>query len=463
MILDYAKILLLLWTVNIVPPVLAYVMGDRWNQPLDLGRPFRDGKPLLGSHKTMRGVLGGSIGGACAAVFMGMPWWVGLIAGILSMAGDLLSSFLKRRLSLGSGASVPAVDQGFEGALPFLALAPYFSLDGSEVFSLLLAFSAGAYAGSWFHLHVILKEPVDDYPRPLKAHVRMRELRACQMLNNPLRYLLNFEDAFYYHILMKTVFKALGIYDKGMENALEVESRKVCFRFPDLPRSFENYTILYMSDLHLDGLRGLDRKLQELVDDLEVDLCILGGDFRMETYGPFEEALRQLGELAPRIRTRDGVYGVLGNHDCLEMVKPLEKLGVNFLINDAKAIERNGERIWIVGIDDPHHFKCHDLDVAFEEVPQGSFSIFLAHSNEVYKEAARHGTRLYLCGHTHGGQIRVPLLGPVFTHSSAPRRLCYGEWRHGHMAGFTSCGVGVSGVPVRFSTKGEVLLVTLKR
>lgn len=463
MILAYTKILLLLWTANLVPPLLAYFMGERWNWPLDRGHLFRDGQPLLGNHKTLRGVLGGSIGGACAAVFMGIPLWIGFVSALLSMAGDLLSSFIKRRLSLGSGSSVPAVDQGFEGAFPFLVLAPHFSLSGSEVFSLLIAFCAGAYAGSWIHIHVILREPVDDYPRPLKAHVRMRELRACQMLNNPLRYLLNFEDAFYYHILMKTAFKALGIYDKGRENALRIEFREIPFRFPDLPSSFQNYTILYMSDLHLDGLRGLDRRLLELVDGLEVDLCVLGGDLRMETYGPFDEALRSLEALTPRIRARDGIFGVLGNHDCLEMVKPMEKLGINFLINDSRAIEHNGDRIWLVGVDDPHYFKCHDLDVAFEGVPHGAFTIFLAHSNEVYKDAARHGTRLYLCGHTHGGQISVPFLGPVFTHSTAPRRLCCGEWRHELMTGFTSCGVGVSGVPVRFSTRGEVILITLTR
>ena len=93
------------------------------------------------------------------------------------------------------------------------------------------------------------------------------------------------------------------------------------------------------------------------------------------------------------------------------------------LLNDAKAIESNGEKIWIVGVDDPHYFKCHDLDAAFAEVPQGAFSIFVAHSNEIYREAAAYHPQLYLCGHTHGGQIQVPLLGAVFTHSKAPRSL----------------------------------------
>lgn len=462
-ILVYSKILLVLWSVNLAPPLLAYLFGDTWNKPLDLGRSFRDGRHLLGSHKTIRGAAGGTLAGLCAGWAVGLPWWVGLLSGIFSMIGDMLSSFLKRRLALPSGSGVAGLDQALEGAMPFLVLKPYVSLSSSEVYAILLVFCGGAYGGSWFHQHVLLKAPLVDYPRPIKAHVRLRELRRCQVLNSPLRYLLNFEEAFYYHFLMKSAFKALGIYEKGKANALNIVRRTLTFRFPDLPSSFEGYTILYMSDLHLDGLTGLNERIRSIVREIRTDLCIIGGDFRMETYGPFDKVLGEIRDLIPHVHSRDGVFGVLGNHDCLEMVKPLERLGVQFLINDARAIERNGERIWIVGIDDPHHFQCHDLGVAFEDVPMGAFSIFLAHSNEVYGEAAKYEPRLYLCGHCHGGQICIPVVGPVFTHSRAPRRLCHGEWRHEGMVGYTSCGVGVSGVPVRFATQGEILVITLRR
>lgn len=462
-IFHYLAILSLLWCINFVPPLLAFFLGDRWNQPLDFGSSFVDGKPLLGPHKTLRGTTGAIAVGAILGMMMGMPWWVGLAAGTLSMAGDITSSFVKRRLSLPSGSGVAGFDQVVEGFLPFLVLQPHFSLSAGQVYCLVIFFCTGAFAGSWFLRHVLLKEPFADYPRPIKPRVRLRELRRCQLLDSPLRYLLNFEDAFYYHFLMKTTFKAMGIYEQGRENALELATRQVTFRFPDLPASFEGYSILYMSDLHLDGLPGLTDRIRSLVDRVYVDLCILGGDFRMETYGPYDSVLSQIRDLVPHLHSEDGILSVLGNHDCLEMVRPMERLGIRFLINDARAIERNGEKIWFVGIDDPHHFRCHNLGVAFQDVPQGAFSVFLSHSNEVYREAARYNPRLYLCGHTHGGQICVPSIGPVFTHSRAPRRLCHGQWHHDGMLGFTSCGVGVSGVPVRFRTKGEILLITLRR
>jgi uncharacterized protein len=275
--------------------------------------------------------------------------------------------------------------------------------------------------------------------------------------------MLNFEDAVYYHIFMKTAFKIMGIYERGMKNALEVEKQEISFSFPDLPPAFDNYKILLLTDLHLDGIDGLTEKIMEIVRETPADLCILGGDFRMETYGPFAEALFHLHKLLPTVQAKDGIVGILGNHDCLEIVDSLQKDGITFLINNSTTIERDGHQIWLAGVDDPHYYKSHDLKQAFERVPDGVFSIFLAHSNEVYKEALQYGPKLYLCGHSHAGQIQIPPFGPIFTHSSAPRYMSNGEWQYQGMHGYTSGGAGVSGVPVRFNSKGEVTLITLKR
>ncbi len=95
----------------------------------------------------------------------------------------------------------------------------------------------------------------------------------------------------------------------------------------------------------------------------------------METHGPFAPALEELCRVLPVISARDGIYGILGNHDCVEMIEPLGKLGVKFLVNDAVAINRNGEEVWLVGVDDPHFFMCHDLGQAFEDVPAAAFAI----------------------------------------------------------------------------------------
>jgi predicted MPP superfamily phosphohydrolase len=365
-------------------------------------------------------------------------------------------------LGAASGNIIPVLDQGFEGLFPFIILGPYLLLGAGDVVILLVLFSVGAYGGSLFLNRVLLAIPFESYPRVLRPRVRLREFRSCQITSAPLRYFLNFEDAFYYHVFMKTLLRVMGVYQKGKQNALKLKTTEIAFTFPDLPRSFDNFTILFLSDLHLDGLDGLTERAEELIRRHPVDLCIIGGDLRMESYGPFAEALARLHRLVPAIQARDGIVGIMGNHDCLEMIEPLQDCGMTVLVNDSKAIERNEEKIWIVGVDDPHYFKCHDLDAAFAEVPKGAFSILVAHSNEIYREASAYHPQFYLCGHSHGGQIQIPLVGAVFTHSKAPRSLYYGPWKYERMLGYTSCGVGVSGVPVRFATQGEVLLITLK-
>ena len=463
MLLVSFKILILLWAVNLAPPLLAYYLDNRWHQPLDSGRNWLDGRPLLGSHKTIRGVIAGVATGAVGGVYLGLPAWLGLAAGVLSMIGDLLSSFLKRRLGKTSGAVVPGLDQVFEGGLPFAVLGPFFNLGAAQVTGLVLAFSAAAFAASWFLQNVILTQPFENYRRPLRLRTRFREWRACQLSDNPLHPFLNFEHAFYYHFLMKTAFQLMGIYRKGICNALEIAPHRLDLRRRGLPPAFDGYTILYLSDLHLDGLEGLTEKIRDIVANHPVDLCLLGGDFRTELSGPYTRTVAHLKRLIPAIHASDGIYAVIGNHDCLEMLEPLHAIGIRFLLNESLAIERNGERFWLVGVDDPHYYQAHDLAQAFEGVPREAFVIFLAHSPEVYTEAAAKGADIYLCGHTHGGQIRLPGIGAVFTHSRAPRRISAGAWTHDGMLGYTSVGVGVSGIPVRFGTRGEVLRLTLRR
>ncbi|MEN6439528.1 MAG: CDP-archaeol synthase [Syntrophobacter sp.] len=459
----YLKLLILLWLINFAPPFMALIFEKKWSTPIDLGHNYSDGRPFFGSHKTIRGFLAGVAAGAFMGAAMGFAWWIGPAAGVLGMSGDLLSSFVKRRLAFPSGDVVPGLDQFPEGFLPFLVLTPQFALSARATLACIIVFGVGAYLGSIFLNRVLLEKPFDSYPRKLRPVTRFRELVSCQISSRPLRFILNFEDAFYYHIFMKTVFRLLGIFGKGRRNALVVETREVSFRFPDLPRSFDGYRILFLTDLHLDGLEGLTEKLIEIVRRIPVDLCILGGDFRMETSGPFANALSHLSALLPEIRARDGIVAVLGNHDCIEIVEKLEEIGIHFLVNQSLALERGEERLWLAGVDDAHYFKCHNPEQAFRDVPKDAFSIFISHSNEIYDQVGQYGPRLYLCGHCHDGQIKIPPFGALFTHSRAPRSLCSGRWSYRGMPGYTSAGVGVSGVPVRFNTKGEVTVITLER
>jgi predicted MPP superfamily phosphohydrolase len=457
------KIIFLLLIINFAPPLLTVYFEECGNLPIDRGRKFLDGKPIFGPHKTYRGFIGGILSGVTVGVMFGFPIWLGLCTGTLSMLGDLISSFIKRRIEQPSGTIAPVLDQAFEGFLPLMLLGPYCQLSSWHILFLGALFCFVAFIGSHFFKIILSSTPFGRYSRKVRPRIRLREWRACDIAYNRLHPLMNFERAFYYHFLMKAFFKILRLYDQGIANALNIRLRKICFEFKDLPVEFDGYTILYLSDLHLDGLPGITQEIQRIVKSLSVDVCLLGGDYRTELSGPYSKVLLHMHRLLKSVHARDGVFAVLGNHDCLEMVPPLENKAICFLINDAAAIEKNGQRLWIVGVDDPHYYHADDLGLAYKKVPDSEFSILLAHSPEIYATAAHYGTRLYLCGHTHAGQIQVPKLGPLFTHIRVSRKYCQDRWRYQNMLGYTSAGAGVSGIPVRFGCQGEVVHITLKR
>jgi hypothetical protein len=455
--------LLFLVGVNFTPFLAHLALGERLGLPLDGGRRWRDGRPILGPHKTLRGVLAGTGAGALAGPLIGVGVLAGAAAGLLAMVGDVVTSFAKRRLGHSSGRPVLGLDQALEGALPLAALAPGLGLGGLEALLALAAFIPISYAGAWFWHDLLYRPPIPSYPRIIRATTRLREWRACHQPLAPWQAWLNFESYVYYRVVMAQLFRVLGLYERGVANVLAVQVVATDLTLDRLPAPFDGYRVLLLTDLHLDGIEGLADRLAERVQAVEADLCLIGGDVRMEMYGPMAPALRGLRRVLGAVQARDGVFGVLGNHDCIEMLPELEATGVTMLVNEAHEIRRDGASVWLVGIDDPHYYRSHDLPLAFREVPAGGFSVFLAHSPEVYREAAAHGADLYLCGHTHGGQICLPRIGPVFTHSSAPRFTAAGPWRHGAMQGYTSRGAGASGVPVRFGCPGEVALLTLRR
>ena len=457
------SVVIFLWAVNFAPPLAAYFLESKWGYPLDGGLNFFDGQPLLGRHKTLRGLFAALATGMLAGYILGWGWWLGFLAAMLSMCGDLGSSFLKRRLKLPSGSDVPGLDQFLEGIFPLFLLK--FSLHLSWLFSffLLILFCVGAFAGSKIYKSTLLKEPFSGYPRPLRARVRFRELTSCKIQSPFWARIFNFEEGIYYHLLIYGFFRLTGLYERGKKNALKFGVKELQLGFANLPASFDGYKILFMSDLHLDGLSGVTERLIGLLSDKSFDLCILGGDYRMFTFGEYSGASKQLQRLVQSICARDGIYAVLGNHDCLEMVDALRKSGVEMLINDSACLEKDGEFMQVVGVDDPHYYRCHDLKQAFKGVSTTDFSLFVAHSPVLYRDVLKYEPELYLAGHTHAGQVQIPRLGMIFTHCPTPRKYCQGVWKYKGILGYTSSGVGVSGVPVRFYCQGELVVLTLKK
>ncbi len=256
--------------------------------------------------------------------------------------------------------------------------------------------------------------------------------------------------------------RCLGLYRRGLRNALDIQLTRLDLEFPDLPAAFDGFRILQLSDLHLDALPGTMEAARAVVAEVEADLCVLTGDYRLRVSGPHEQILPSMAALAGAVRARHGIWAILGNHDCAAIAEAFERLGITMLINETLSLARDGGALHLTGTDDVHYYFTEAANSALSGAPDG-FKIALVHSPELADVAAGHGFRLYLAGHTHGGQICLPGGRPILTHLDRHRRLASGLWRHGAMRGYTSKGVGVSALPVRFNSRGEVVLITLRR
>jgi predicted MPP superfamily phosphohydrolase len=258
------------------------------------------------------------------------------------------------------------------------------------------------------------------------------------------------------HSLIRFCLRLSGLYQRGMRNARNIQVKHNPIYLPRLPKPFEGFTILHLSDLHADMDWDLTHAIADTIKELEYDICVLTGDYRAKTYGDFEPALDGMQRITQHLR--QPVYGVLGNHDSVRMVPGLEAQGVNMLLNESVLLERGDQRIALAGIDDAHYFRVNNLEKAVQNIPENMISILLSHTPEIYRQAVHAEFDVMLSGHTHGGQICLPGGIPLTLDSKCPRYMGSGQWRYRDMIGYTSVGAGTSIVNVRLNCLPEVTL-----
>jgi predicted MPP superfamily phosphohydrolase len=262
------------------------------------------------------------------------------------------------------------------------------------------------------------------------------------------------------HVAIRAILMASGLYWRGVGNAAKVEMRENRILSPRLPRAFDGFTILQLSDLHVEMSEAAMERVLGLLKDARYDMCVLTGDYRAKTWGPHDAAVSGVARVRAAIRGE--VYGVLGNHDTIRMVPGLEAMGIRMLLNESEIIERAGERVHLAGIDDAHFYRMDNLEKAAADIPHDAFSILITHTPEIYRQAAHADFDVLLSGHTHGGQICLPGRIPITLDSVLPRSLGAGPWRYHDMIGYTSVGAGSSVVPVRFNCPPEITLHRLQ-
>jgi predicted MPP superfamily phosphohydrolase len=269
------------------------------------------------------------------------------------------------------------------------------------------------------------------------------------------------ENWYSFHALMRHTIRFTGFSGRGWRNTLDIQVRHNRILIESLPKEFDGYTILHMSDLHADLNPPAMAALAETVSKLRYDLCVLTGDYRAQTFGPIEQALEKMAGLCTQLAPP--VFAVLGNHDSIRMVPMLESMGIQMLLNECIALQRGHEMIYLSGVDDAHYYRVDNIEKAAENIPPDHVTILLSHTPEIYRQAAYAGFDLMLCGHTHGGQICLPGGIPVTLDSKCPRYMGKGPWRYHRMQGYTSAGAGTCMVSVRFNCPPEITLHRLYR
>ena len=262
-------------------------------------------------------------------------------------------------------------------------------------------------------------------------------------------------------LLLSATLRCLGLYAWGQRNARNIEIRENNVMFQRLPEAFRAYRLLHLTDFHMDLDPGITDALIAKLKEVQYDGCVITGDFRAATSGPSEPALAEMARVMSHVK--QPVFGILGNHDFLEIVPPLEELGIRMLLNEHDYLERDGERVYLIGIDDPHFYETDDFEKATANIPAEATKILLSHSAEPLHQAVGFGFDLMLCGHTHGGQLCLPGGIAVMNNAHQARAMIRGPWRFHTLQGYTSAGVGCSMVPIRYFCPPEITVHIFER
>ena len=221
-----------------------------------------------------------------------------------------------------------------------------------------------------------------------------------------------------------------------------------------VPPAWTGLSIVQLTDVHVAGTLVPEyyHCLIDLVCEQNPDLVVLTGDL-LDDARYMHACLDGLSRLRPRL----GTYAIRGNHDSWAGAKGLahqfQRTGVHLLDNRCCVLDVAGSPLAIIGLEYPHLGRPKDLDLSV--IPEGAFRLLLTHSPDNIDWARQHGMDLMLCGHTHGGQIRLPLLGPVCIPSQYGCKYDGGLFQEDATLMYVSRGLG-GDVPLRLRCRPEL-------
>ena len=239
------------------------------------------------------------------------------------------------------------------------------------------------------------------------------------------------------------------------------------------PARLDGFTIALLSDFHYDPIFSVHplRTAIGMVNGLTPDLIVLTGDFvSSPILGSSDhkaaEAAEPCARLIRQMKAKHGLWAIMGNHDYytdpVRVARALQAEGIHVLENESAAIERDGGRFWLSGVNDVVA-EVADLDKTLHSVPTDEATVLLAHEPDYADYVARFPVDLQLSGHSHGGQVRMPWgLMQLYLPEMA-RKYVWGTYRIRDLMLYTNAGLGTVGLPIRWNCPPEITLLTLRR
>jgi uncharacterized protein len=247
---------------------------------------------------------------------------------------------------------------------------------------------------------------------------------------------------------------------EALAEANSITIEKVKIHLKRLPREFDGFRIVHLSDIHHSPFTGLDHisRVVEVSNYLKQDLFALTGDY----VSHHSEYIAPVAEVLAKLKAEHGIYACLGNHDHwtdAELVTHLFRgEGINVLINEGFRFRARGGQFWLAGVDDLMAGKT-DVRAALQGSRADEFKLLLAHNPQIIRRAAWHGVDLMLSGHTHGGQVK---LRDEEKRLLPRRRLSSGlHWRKETQVYITR-GIGTVVAPIRYQCPPEISLLELR-
>jgi len=227
--------------------------------------------------------------------------------------------------------------------------------------------------------------------------------------------------------------------------------------------------LLFISDLHIERLTRREARVIEEIERRRPDVIAIGGDVLNLSYVGDPSALADAESFLSRLSAPGGVYFIRGTWDVdpPHIINPVvDRLDNLIPVNGSRrTISFEGARFQLVGI--PADLSPDERERLLAELYEDASppTVCVHHLPDLVEDAASHGADVYLCGHTHGGQICIPLLGPVFTGSKFGRRYLRGYHRVGSTHAYVSRGIGLEGLGaprMRFLSRPEMIWIRLE-